>query len=749
MYANQKTVTLGNSSMEITPEPAGFNTPELIPRRNISGVHPVRFQTKPSPPDDQYWTYRFNSITVVRIYINDGRKFDIELQEITNQSTWSLGTLAALQQAVEDINVWLASGVIPPPTPVYPTEEDAALFIARLVDGVPLSQENLIRSFLLRLKLKNGIRLTAGGLAEAMDYDYWFGSLVTENNAKLNVVKNAFPITTVGSPTWANTGYTGGTGKYGKNGFVSSTDAEALKLNDAFIYIWVNTDTGSVSEGEMGVWDDGNGVINTSLSARYNGSATGQINVPNNSTEAAFAVASAIGLTALERRGNTLRIYKNGAMIYSTVVAPSALAAFEDFFMCYNYAAANPLGFPLRYSNRELERAGKGASTFMDQPELYDAIVDYRNGVNWAAKPILSTIFTDAFARGAVGSNYTVTGAGSFTCNGTNLVATNTSGGQWDKRIEYTKSGYYTCLEKSDQVVNVAVDSTSSKGIAVGLLGIYNDLAVAFRFDTGNIEFYNKVATTPNLLATSASSLSVSAGHDLEITLNDFKGSFTMRVVNVTTGNDLVWSYSYGLTYSQTNIRPCCATPVIYAIGGTQNISLWEFSSNAEKNADLMLIGDSNFFGFYADYQSNSIGNRIGRGKYYNLYGGPGLKTADINWTEAASLVPQKVVINLGTNDQYLSVPNATSIANLTAGIAILEAAGITVKVCQIPPITSVNVTQYNTDLVTAFGARVGPDLFSLFVGTGTDFDPTYSPDGIHIGPNGQELAKIEIENNI
>lgn len=110
--ANQCQIVLGDACMEITIEPVSQNTAELLPKIHISGVSPTPFRQKPAPPNDQYWIYRFDTVTVVRIYMSDGRWFDIELQEITNQPTWNNGNLTSLNQAVSDINAWLIG--VPP-----------------------------------------------------------------------------------------------------------------------------------------------------------------------------------------------------------------------------------------------------------------------------------------------------------------------------------------------------------------------------------------------------------------------------------------------------------------------------------------------------------------------------------------------------------------------------------------------------------------------------------------------------------
>lgn len=56
---------------------------------------------------DGEWNYRFDNMTVLDIVLDDGRRVNIELQEVSNKATWNLGTLAALQTAVADILAWL------------------------------------------------------------------------------------------------------------------------------------------------------------------------------------------------------------------------------------------------------------------------------------------------------------------------------------------------------------------------------------------------------------------------------------------------------------------------------------------------------------------------------------------------------------------------------------------------------------------------------------------------------------------
>lgn len=104
--ANQCQVTLLANAIKVQREPIASNTFETYPYAHITGVVGVTFQTKASVQaiDKANWKYRFDTITIIEIGLSDGRYLPLELQEITNQATWNLGTLAALNQAITDIN---------------------------------------------------------------------------------------------------------------------------------------------------------------------------------------------------------------------------------------------------------------------------------------------------------------------------------------------------------------------------------------------------------------------------------------------------------------------------------------------------------------------------------------------------------------------------------------------------------------------------------------------------------------------
>jgi hypothetical protein len=108
-------ITLGTDTLEITRDVTSNYSPEIIAKRNVVSVATEKFQSKANYTEKEPWKYRFDTITIVTLWLRDKTKLSFELQEITNQPTWSTGTLAGLNQAVIDLGTWMGSFVPPPP----------------------------------------------------------------------------------------------------------------------------------------------------------------------------------------------------------------------------------------------------------------------------------------------------------------------------------------------------------------------------------------------------------------------------------------------------------------------------------------------------------------------------------------------------------------------------------------------------------------------------------------------------------
>jgi lysophospholipase L1-like esterase len=96
MYANRCQIVLGENALEITRELINSNSTELIFWDSLTGVIPI---FNANPPQE----YRFDVMTVVRFMLEDGNFLDIELQEVTNQPSWSTGDTYGIKEAINDI----------------------------------------------------------------------------------------------------------------------------------------------------------------------------------------------------------------------------------------------------------------------------------------------------------------------------------------------------------------------------------------------------------------------------------------------------------------------------------------------------------------------------------------------------------------------------------------------------------------------------------------------------------------------
>lgn len=92
-------------AIKVRREPIASYTDELLIKAHVTGVTPIKINSKPAAPDDVNWQYRFNSIIEVCIHMSDGENchdFIFDIQEVTNQATWT-ANLAGQQKCVADI----------------------------------------------------------------------------------------------------------------------------------------------------------------------------------------------------------------------------------------------------------------------------------------------------------------------------------------------------------------------------------------------------------------------------------------------------------------------------------------------------------------------------------------------------------------------------------------------------------------------------------------------------------------------
>jgi hypothetical protein len=98
------TITLQPNTMDVLPSPGLVLDP--LPRENVAAINGV-FNQKPLSATQEEWAYPFPTMTILVIKMKDGRDFSVELQDVTNQATWSTGLKSGLNQAIADIKAWI------------------------------------------------------------------------------------------------------------------------------------------------------------------------------------------------------------------------------------------------------------------------------------------------------------------------------------------------------------------------------------------------------------------------------------------------------------------------------------------------------------------------------------------------------------------------------------------------------------------------------------------------------------------
>ncbi len=630
---------------------------------------------------------------------------------------------------VKDYVGWVTQ---PESNPLFDAEAEAwFLRLAATGNPLPDAEKPKWTSLFYWVKRFNG----ASSITQVIDYSYFFGDVNAEANARINLASASFPIVTAqGVPTWVNTGYTGGPGKALKNGYVDTVNASAFRLSDGFMAIYVNTEGGGVLGGleiEIGNWVDDNTAINTSLAARYSGTggaATGNINVVNTSTENASLVGSAIGFTAIEKDGTQLRLWKNGVLIKNVPVSSTGLSAFENHILAILYGG---YGVIIRHSTKEVYSPWKGRSTYCDQADLNFRMDNVRSQTVIGPAVSLGRIYRDTFARLTIGSNWTATSG--VSCDGIQLVGVN-GASNWTVKATYTGgAAYISNLERFVRETHINVGALDGEGVAIAFDGLNNSLKIKLFLtgaDAGKIKFFSNNGVTA--LATSATAMTLNASDNLVHTFVYHKGRALSTFQNMTTPGTLSLEYMYSLISPIVHLKPCVFAPAIYFTGGTQYVTLDEFTSPAEKNGRYCFIGDSITSGYFAGFTGYRFAEQVGIGQLYNIIAGPGNKAADFNIDEIVALKAQTYLACIGTNAVYAGDNLALEITRIGLIVSAVEAAGKEFILCKIPPLNTVDVTTFNNMLVTAFGARVQVDLFTLLKDGGTGFNPLYSNDGIH-----------------
>lgn len=171
----------------------------------------------------------------------------------------------------------------------------------------------------------------------------------------------------------------------------------------------------------------------------------------------------------------------------------------------------------------------------------------------------------------------------------------------------------------------------------------------------------------------------------------------------------------------------------------TVNVSNIAISSQGYKYAHLATVGDSNGAGYFVTNQAARFQQllRDQNGKIVTIFSGSGDNTIDVLACKESigKFLPNKLLLAIGTND-YATNPGLWEV-NYAALVTYFEGLGIKVIVCSILPRNGFNYSGSKTFIDNTYPTHTKVDLFTAFLGSGTDINPLYSNDGLHLNDAG------------
>lgn len=179
---------------------------------------------------------------------------------------------------------------------------------------------------------------------------------------------------------------------------------------------------------------------------------------------------------------------------------------------------------------------------------------------------------------------------------------------------------------------------------------------------------------------------------------------------------------------------------VLENFGGTNlKILEWTISTPAQKNCDIVFLGDSNEYGMFAVSNANRFAENaaVTRGKTFEILAGIGDRTSDLitRLLEVKALNPSYVILSIGRNDIANGIGTGTWQANINTIISTIAGYGIPVK------LAGVIASNVDVSAVQTFYSGKTNQQVNSYVATKsgtTTLNATYdSGDGIHMNVAG------------
>lgn len=372
----------------------------------------------------------------------------------------------------------------------------------------------------------------------------------------------------------------------------------------------------------------------------------------------------------------------------------------------------------------------------------------------------LGTIVTDTFSSL---KDWTQVGGGTFTPSGAGLSV---SGGTTNYTTNYIK---YAPLPNSFEQWKMSMEFTptiSGSGILIGIHSIMNDsfstlnrsfygrwASTATHFGAYIITFYEGTGTTATAAATTAVDAAYTLGvDDIRLEFERNKDLYTVTCTNLMTG--VSRSSSYTAKNANTVVPNNAGLFCIHALGGSQTVKHIKVTSDCQKNARAVFVGDSITHGLDANLLVGRYSDRVfralsGSGRHEVFAGGNDRTLCYTNTTGLEMLSPDYVFMAIGTNDLAGGVSESTYKANYTTIRNNMVSAGSSIVHLATIPRDTVDVRPFNAWKRATFPQDIYIDTYTPLATSSSTYTlrASLTTDGVHPNDTGHVIYANTIRN--
>jgi len=359
---------------------------------------------------------------------------------------------------------------------------------------------------------------------------------------------------------------------------------------------------------------------------------------------------------------------------------------------------------------------------------------------------IIGELFRDDFDRMTLGANWTKIGSPITSLDGSGVMTFSGGALNFNNYIKYTpylfNLGRYT--------LHMELIASSDPGtIVIGIEGqntfYATDKQFQFFLSDGRIYYYtDKSLPTGQLI--SITTITISEGDSVHITVERRANEVVCTLVNITTGQQTTATVTFGFTYPNSDINTADANLLVFAINGFQLINNVYLTSDYTTPKDIEWIVDSIGEGLNAGIFTNRFVDLLG-GDFLTI-GGPGERILEFvnmisEGNEFSKYTSTKTFIFAGTNDTTEATPFSQLEGNYNTLYAHLISLGRDIwHVSALPRNTfGGNINAFNTYLSTTYTTRY-IDINTEFNDGADGLKAIYDcGDGVH--PNQAGHAKI------